>query len=119
MESLTEEIAQKAWEHIQEVEKLGGMAKAIETGIPKMRIEEASARKQARIDSGVEKIIGVNEYRLDKEAPIDILAVDNTAVRESQIKRLKEPALRAGRGCRTKGAGGYHRASVKTKQASG
>ena len=95
VESLTEEIAQKAWEHIQEVEKLGAMAKAIETGIPKMRIEEASARKQARIDSGVEKIIGVNEYRLDKEAPIDILAVDNTAVRESQIKRLKE--LRASR----------------------
>ena len=95
VESLTEEIAQKAWEHIQEVEKLGGMAKAIETGIPKMRIEEASARKQARIDSGEEKIIGINEYRLEKEAPIDILAVDNTAVRESQIKRLKE--LRANR----------------------
>ena len=95
VESLTEEIAQKAWEHIQEVEKLGGMAKAIETGIPKMRIEEASARKQARIDSGEEKIIGINEYRLEKEAPIDILAVDNTAVRESQIKRLKE--LRASR----------------------
>ena len=71
------------------------MAKAIETGIPKMRIEEASARKQARIDSGEEKIIGINEYRLEKEAPIDILAVDNTAVRESQIKRLKE--LRANR----------------------
>ena len=95
VESLTEEIAQKAWEHIEEVEKLGGMAKAIETGIPKMRIEEASARKQARIDSGEEKIIGINEYRLEKEAPIDILAVDNTAVRESQIKRLKE--LRANR----------------------
>ena len=95
VESLTEEIAQKAWAHIEEVEKLGGMAKAIETGIPKMRIEEASARKQARIDSGVEKIIGVNEFRLEKEAPIDILAVDNTAVRESQIKRLKE--LRASR----------------------
>ena len=95
VESLTEEIAQKAWEHIQEVEKLGGMAKAIETGIPKMRIEEAAARKQARIDSGEEKIIGINEYRLEKEAPIDILAVDNTAVRESQIKRLKE--LRASR----------------------
>ena len=95
VESLTNEIAHKAWEHIQEIEKLGGMAKAIETGIPKMRIEEASARKQARIDSGEEKIIGVNEYRLEKEAPIDILAVDNTAVRESQIKRLKE--LRANR----------------------
>ena len=95
VESLTNEIAHKAWEHIQEVEKLGGMAKAIETGIPKMRIEEAAARKQARIDSGEEKIIGINEYRLEKEAPIDILAVDNTAVRESQIKRLKE--LRASR----------------------
>ena len=95
VESLTNEIAHKAWERIQEVEKLGGMAKAIETGIPKMRIEEAAARKQARIDSGEEKIIGINEYRLEKEAPIDILAVDNTAVRESQIKRLKE--LRANR----------------------
>ena len=95
VETLTNEIAHKAWEHIQEIEKLGGMAKAIETGIPKMRIEEASARKQARIDSGEEKIIGLNEYRLEKEAPIDILAVDNTAVRESQIKRLKE--LRATR----------------------
>ncbi len=95
VESLTNEIAHKAWEHIQEVEKLGGMAKAIETGIPKMRIEEASARTQARIDSGEQKIIGLNEYRLEKEAPIDILAVDNTAVRESQIKRLQE--LRANR----------------------
>ena len=95
VESLTNEIAHKAWEHIEEIEKLGGMAKAIETGIPKMRIEEASARKQARIDSGNEKIIGLNEYRLEKEDPIDILAVDNTAVREAQIKRLKE--LRAGR----------------------
>ena len=95
IETLTNEIAHQAWERIEEVEKLGGMAKAIETGIPKMRIEEASARKQARIDSGEEKIIGINEYRLEKEAPIDILAVDNTAVRESQIKRLKE--LRANR----------------------
>ena len=95
VESLTNEIAHKAWEHIEEIEKLGGMAKAIETGIPKMRIEEASARKQARIDSGNEKIIGLNEYRLEKEDPIDILAVDNTAVREAQIKRLKE--LRANR----------------------
>lgn len=95
VESLTNEIAHKAWEHIQEVEKLGGMAKAIETGIPKMRIEEAAARTQARIDSGEQKIIGLNEYRLEKEAPIDILAVDNTAVRESQVKRLKE--LRASR----------------------
>ncbi len=93
--SLTNEFAHKAWEHIQEIEKLGGMAKAIETGIPKMRIEEASARKQAWIDSGEEVIVGLNRYRLEKEAPIDILAVDNTAVRESQVKRLQE--LRASR----------------------
>ncbi|MFI3248300.1 MAG: methylmalonyl-CoA mutase, partial [Rikenellaceae bacterium] len=95
IESLTKEIADKAWALIQEVEELGGMAKAIETGLPKMRIEEASARKQARIDSGNEKIIGINEFRLEKEDPIDILAVDNTAVRLSQIERLN--ALRAGR----------------------
>jgi len=95
VESLTNEIAHKAWDLIQEVEKLGGMAKAIETGIPKMRIEEAAARKQARIDSGNDTIVGINRYRLDKEDPIDILAVDNTAVREAQIKRLKE--LRANR----------------------
>ena len=95
VESLTNEIVHRAWSLIQEVEKLGGMAKAIETGIPKMRIEEAAARKQARIDSGIDTIVGINRYRLDKEDPIDILAVDNTAVRESQIKRLKE--LRANR----------------------
>ena len=93
VESLTNEIAHKAWEHIQEIEKLGGMAKAIETGIPKMRIEEAAARTQARIDSGEQVIVGTNKYRLDKEDPIDILEVDNTAVRQEQIeglKRLKE-----------------------------
>ena len=88
LEFLTDEIAHKAWALIEEVETLGGMAKAIETGVPKMRIEEASARKQARIDSGKDKIIGVNAYRLDKEDPIEILEVDNSAVRESQIKRL-------------------------------
>ena len=90
VESLTNEIAHKAWELIQEVENLGGMAKAIETGIPKMRIEEAAARKQARIDSKKDTIVGINKYKLDKEDPIDILTVDNTAVRESQIKRLKK-----------------------------
>jgi methylmalonyl-CoA mutase len=90
VESLTHEIAQRAWQLICEVEELGGMARAIETGIPKMRIEEASARKQARIDSGKDKIIGVNINKLDKEAPIDILEVDNTAVRESQIRRLNQ-----------------------------
>ncbi len=95
VESLTNEIAHKAWALIEEVEKLGGMSKAVETGIPKMRIEEAAARKQARIDSGQEIIVGINKYRLEKEDPIDILAVDNTAVRESQIKRLGE--LRANR----------------------
>ena len=89
VESLTNEIAHKAWEHIQEIEKLGGMAKAIETGIPKMRIEEAAARTQARIDSGVQTIVGVNKYRLDKEAPIDILEIDNTAVRNEQLENLK------------------------------
>ena len=90
VETLTNEIAHRAWDLICEVEELGGMAKAIETGIPKMRIEEASARKQARIDSGKDKIIGVNLNKLDKEAPIEILEVDNTAVRESQIRRLEQ-----------------------------
>ncbi len=90
VEMLTHEIAHKAWALIEEVEILGGMAKAIETGIPKMRIEEASARKQARIDSGKDKIIGVNLNRLDKEDPIEILNVDNAAVRESQVLRLRQ-----------------------------
>ncbi len=90
IEFLTNEIAHKAWKLIEEIEKLGGMAKAIETGIPKMRIEEASARKQARIDSGKETIVGINKYKLKKEAPIDILEVDNTAVREAQLTRLKK-----------------------------
>ncbi len=95
IESLTNELAQKAWAHIQEVEELGGMAKAIETGIPKLRIEEAAARKQARIDSGEDTIVGTNKYRLEKEDPIEILDVDNVKVREQQIARLKE--LRANR----------------------
>ncbi len=95
VESLTHQIAHRAWKHLQEIESLGGMAKAIETGIPKMRIEEASARKQARIDSGKESIIGVSKYKLEKEAPIETLEVDNTTVREAQLKRLAE--LRAGR----------------------
>ena len=95
VESLTKQIAERAWAHIQEVEKLGGMAAAIETGIPKMRIEEAAARTQARIDSGTQKIIGINEYRLEHEDPIDILEIDNTAVREQQVARLKD--LRAHR----------------------
>ena len=95
VESLTHQIAHRAWMHLQEIESLGGMAKAIETGVPKMRIEEASARKQARIDSGKEAIIGVSKYKLDKEEPIETLEVDNTTVREAQLKRLAE--LRANR----------------------
>jgi methylmalonyl-CoA mutase len=90
VETLTKEIAEKAWAHIQEIEAMGGMAKAIETGLPKMRIEEASARKQARIDSNKDIIVGVNKYRLEKEDPIEILDIDNTAVRLSQIKRLEK-----------------------------
>jgi methylmalonyl-CoA mutase len=90
VEKLTHDIAHKAWEHIQEIEELGGMAKAIESGIPKMRIEEAAARKQARIDSGKDIIVGVNRYQLEKEDPIDILEIDNTKVRLSQIERLNK-----------------------------
>jgi methylmalonyl-CoA mutase len=90
LEYLTHELARKAWKLITEIEELGGMAKAIETGLPKMRIEEAAARKQARIDAKKDIIVGVNKYRLDKQDPIDILEVDNAAVREAQIKRLHE-----------------------------
>jgi len=95
VETLTDEIAHKAWELIQEVEGLGGMAKAIESGIPKMRIEAAAARLQAKIDSGAQTIVGINKYRLDKEDPLEILEVDNTAVRDAQLKRLAQ--LRASR----------------------
>lgn len=90
VEKLTEELVNEAWKLIQEVEELGGMAKAIETGIPKMRIEEAAARKQARIDSGKDIIVGVNRYQLEKEDALDILDVDNTKVRFSQIERLNK-----------------------------
>ncbi|WGH76946.1 methylmalonyl-CoA mutase [Tenacibaculum tangerinum] len=90
VEQLTEEIANKAWELIQEVEELGGMTKAIEKGIPKMRIEEAAAKKQAKIDSGQDVIVGVNKYQLAQEDPLHILEVDNEAVRQSQIDRLND-----------------------------
>ena len=90
VEALTNEIAEKAWAHIQEIEKLGGMAKAIETGLPKLKIEEAAARTQAHIDSGVQTIVGINKYRLDHEDPIDILEVDNTEVRKEQCARLED-----------------------------
>jgi len=95
VERLTYELARRAWDHIQEVEDLGGIAKAIEAGIPKLRIEEASARTQARIDTGRQTVVGVNKYRLEKEDPIDVLKVDNTAVRQAQIEKLKQ--LRAER----------------------
>ncbi len=95
VEALTHELMHKAWAHIEECESLGGMTKAIEEGVPKMRIEEAAARRQARIDSGKETIVGLNKYRLEKEDPLDILDIDNTAVRQSQIKRLEK--LRAER----------------------
>lgn len=90
VESLTAEIAEKAWALIQEVEELGGMTKAIEAGIPKLRIEEAAARKQARIDSSQDIIVGVNKYRLEKEDPLHILDVDNQMVRKQQIERLEQ-----------------------------
>jgi len=95
LESLTDALMKRSWGHIMEVEKLGGMAKAIETGLPKLRIEEAAARRQAHIDSGEDTIVGVNKYRLEKEDPMEILEVDNSAVRESQIARLAK--LRAER----------------------
>jgi methylmalonyl-CoA mutase len=95
VESLTGELIERAWQHIQEIEALGGMARAIETGLPKMRIEEAAARRQARIDSGREVIVGVNRYQRDQEESIDLLEVDNRAVREAQVARLQ--ALRRSR----------------------
>ncbi len=95
VERLTHELALRAWAHIKEVEELGGMTKAIEAGLPKLRIEEAAARTQARIDSGQQTIVGINKYRLEKEDHLDVLKVDNTAVREAQVARLRE--LRAER----------------------
>jgi len=90
VERLTHELMEKAWKHIEEVENLGGMAKAIETGLPKLRIEEAAARKQARIDAGVEKIVGVNAYRTEEETAIDVRQVDNSKVRAQQVAQLEE-----------------------------
>ncbi len=95
VERLTHELAERAWMHISEVETLGGMAKAIEAGIPKLRIEEAAARTQARIDTGRQTVVGVNKWILDKEPPMDVLKVDNASVRDSQIERLRR--LRAER----------------------
>jgi methylmalonyl-CoA mutase len=95
VEFLTNALVQRAWAHIQEIESLGGMARALETGLPKMRIEEAAARRQARIDSGKETIVGLNRFRPDREDPMEVLEVDNSAVRDAQLRRLA--ALRAGR----------------------
>ena len=95
VEKLTDEITKSAWALIEEIEELGGMAKAIETGLPKMKVEEAAAKRQAKIDSKTETIVGVNKYRLEKEEPIDILDIDNTLVRQKQIERLD--AMKAAR----------------------
>ncbi|MCB2264056.1 MAG: methylmalonyl-CoA mutase [Candidatus Thiosymbion ectosymbiont of Robbea hypermnestra] len=89
VEALTDQLIKKAWAHIREIEDLGGMTKAIDTGLPKMRIEEAAARRQAQIDSGKETIVGLNKFRLPQEDPLEILAIDNSAVRDSQVQRLK------------------------------
>ena len=97
VERLTHDLAARAWEHIQEVEAAGGMAKAIDEGIPKLRIEEAAARTQARIDSGRQPVIGVNKYRPDADEPIEVLKVDNSAVRAQQIEKLRAAAGRARR----------------------
>ena len=95
VERLTYELARKAWGHIEEVEALGGMAKAIEAGIPKLRIEEAAAKTQARIDAGAQSVIGVNKYPPSDEAPIDVLKIDNSAVRQMQLDKLAAPQGRA------------------------
>jgi len=90
VEKLTDELSEKAWALIEEIEELGGMAKAIETGLPKMKVEESAAKRQAKIDSKTETIVGVNKYHLDKEEPIDILDIDNSVVRQKQIERLEK-----------------------------
>ncbi len=128
VETLTHELARRAWAHIEEVEGLGGMAKALETGLPKMRIEEAAARRQAHIDSSQETVVGLNKYRLAEEAPLDILEVDNTAVRAAQIARLQtlranrdetavQAALEALTGAAATGAGNLLELSVNAARA--
>jgi methylmalonyl-CoA mutase len=119
VERLTHDLAQRAWQHIQEVEELGGMAKAIATGLPKMRIEECAARTQARIDSGKQVLVGINKFKLPEERDLDVLKVDNKAVRESQIARLKllrrdrnEHDTQAALDALTKAAGGEIEANL-------
>src|SRR5690625_2423829 len=89
VESLTDALMEKAWAHIEEIEELGGMTKAIETGLPKLKIEEVAAKRQAQIDSGEEVIVGMNKYKRDKEDTIEILHIDNTEVRTAQINRIE------------------------------
>jgi methylmalonyl-CoA mutase len=128
VERLTHELAKKAWGHIQEVERLGGMAKAIDAGLPKLRIEEAAARTQARIDSGKQVIVGVNKYQARDEAPVEVLKVDNSAVRARQIEKLKrlkeerdpaavEAALGALTGAASQGGGNLLELSVNAARA--
>jgi methylmalonyl-CoA mutase len=128
VERLTYELARRAWQHIEEVEALGGMAKAIEAGIPKLRIEEAAARTQARIDSGRQTVVGVNKYRLDEEERIEVLKVDNSAVRRSQIEKLQRlraerdeaacrEALTALTGCAASGKGNLLELAVQAARA--
>ena len=120
VERLTHELMQKAWQHIQEVESLGGMARAIETGLPKMRIEEAAARRQARIDSGREVIVGVNKYRRTQDRPIEVLEVDNAAVRAAQVRRLAAvKASRDGAAVKRTLAALTHAAAAKERQPPG
>ena len=128
LEALTEKLMHRAWSHIQEVEELGGMARAIESGLPKLRIEEAAARRQAHIDSGQETVVGVNHYRLEQEEPLEILEVDNTEVRRQQIARLEklrterdeaatQQALAALTACAESGEGNLLELSVAAAQA--
>jgi len=128
VERLTEDLAERAWEHIREVEEMGGMAKAIEAGVPKLKIEEAAARTQGRIDSGRQTIVGVNKFRLDDEDEVDILKVDNQAVRRSQLAKLErlraerdedacQRALDALTRCAESGEGNLLAASVEAARA--
>ncbi len=117
VERLTHELAEKAWAHIEEVEALGGMAKAIDAGLPKMRIEEAAARTQARIDSGAQTIVGVNRYKPEAEKPVDVLVVDNSAVRAMQIEKLKRLRAERKRGRDASRARRAHRSGGRAGRA--
>jgi methylmalonyl-CoA mutase len=116
VESLTNELIEKAWALIEEVEEMGGMTKAVESGLPKLRIEESAARRQAMIDKGEEVIVGVNKYRKDHEDPIDILDIDNNAVREAQVARLEKIRVQPRRGGLRGGSGGVGTAGERGRQ---